>query len=82
MKATIFVFPRPRERETHSSLTVPIRAADARLPGSTFVTNGHGGARYQLALVMLQKLSHGAELVRKGEQGSSCIEFLNFVSKG
>jgi hypothetical protein len=36
----------------------------------------------QLALLMPQKLSHGAELVCKGEQGSSRVEFLNFVSKG
>jgi hypothetical protein len=34
----------------------------------------------QLALLMLQKLSHGAELVCKGEQGSPCVEFLNVES--
>jgi hypothetical protein len=52
------------------------------LPGSAFATTGRDGARPRLPLLTLQKLSNGAELICKFEQGSPCIEFLSFASKG
>jgi hypothetical protein len=52
------------------------------LPESVFAMNGWGGAHHLLALVTLQILSRGAELVCKFQQGSSSAEFLSLVSKG
>src|SRR5262249_9183981 len=47
-----------------------------------FLHTVRGGSQHQFALVALQTLTHGAELVCKCKQGSSCVEFLGLVSKG
>jgi hypothetical protein len=57
---------------------MPTVATVIKGPGLFLLTD----SQHQLALVALQNLSHGAELVCKLEQGSSCVELLSFVSKG
>ena len=52
------------------------------LPGSAFATTGRDGARPRLPLLTLQKLSNGAEVVGKLDQGGSFVEFLDIASKG